>query len=34
MPTGAGYERRAWQFKPLVLSHEMLARRGHEWRKP
>jgi hypothetical protein len=23
------YERRAWQFKPLVLAHEMLARRGH-----
>jgi hypothetical protein len=24
----AAYERRAWQFKPLVLAHEMLARRG------
>jgi hypothetical protein len=24
----AGYERHAWQFRPLVLAHEVLARRG------
>ncbi|MBI1913392.1 MAG: hypothetical protein HYS12_01335 [Planctomycetes bacterium] len=24
----AGYERHAWEFKPLVLAHEVLARRG------
>jgi hypothetical protein len=24
----AGYERHAWQVRPLVLAHEMLARRG------
>src|SRR5262249_29051793 len=24
----AGYERHAWEFKPLVLVHEVLARRG------
>ncbi len=24
----SAYERQAWQFKPLVLAHEMLARRG------
>jgi hypothetical protein len=24
----AGYERHAWQFRPLVLAHEMLARHG------
>src|SRR5262249_41551534 len=23
-----GYERHAWQFRPLVLAHEVLARRG------
>src|SRR5262249_40902783 len=23
-----GYERRAWEFRPLVLVHEILARRG------
>ena len=24
----AGYERHAWQFRPLVLAHEVLARHG------
>jgi hypothetical protein len=24
----AGYERHAWQFRPLVMAHEVLARRG------
>ncbi len=24
----AGYERHAWEFRPLVLTHEVLARRG------
>ncbi len=24
----AGYERHAWQFRPLILAHEVLARRG------
>jgi hypothetical protein len=25
-----GYERHAWQFRPLMLAHEVLARRGRE----
>jgi hypothetical protein len=26
----AGYERHAWQYRPLVLAHEVLARRGRD----